>query len=45
MPRLERFTPEAEMLADWYEKEGTLLDWLLDQSKQPPFNALVRDPK
>jgi len=44
-PRLERFTAEAEMLAGWYEKEDTLLDWLLDQSGQPAFNALIRDPK
>jgi hypothetical protein len=33
------------MLASWYEKEDTLLDRLLDQSEQPKFNTLVRDPR
>jgi hypothetical protein len=47
IPRVEHPTAaaEAEMLASWYEKEDTLLDRLLDQSEQPKFNTLVRDPR
>lgn len=45
IPRVEHPTAsaEAKLLAGWYEKEDTLLDWLLTQSRQSPFNALIRD--
>ncbi len=47
IPREEHPTAsaEVEMLARWYEKEDDLLNWLLDRSGQPAFNAFVRDPK
>ena len=43
IPREGHLTADAQLLASLFEKEDDLLNWLLAQVGQSPFNALVHD--